>query len=192
VGDVKQSIYRFRLANPYIFQHYATSWRDGTGQAIPLVDNFRSRERILEFINSLFALVMRPDLGGVTYDESAQLRFGAAAERRELSVAASPKPCVELHLRVKRAEPDAESGEEADEGLAEVLELEETDKEARLVALRLRELRGQQHPIWDEGRFRPVEWGDIAILLRSPANKAESYAKEFSRLKVPLLVHRGG
>src|SRR5256885_16385689 len=41
-SDVKQSIYRFRLANPYIFQKYASIWRDGLGQAVPLVDNFRS------------------------------------------------------------------------------------------------------------------------------------------------------
>ena len=70
------------------------------------------------------------------------------------------------------------------------MELEEAEKEARLVALRLRELKARKHPVWDEeaGRFRPVAWSDMAVLLRSPANKAESYAKEFSRLNVPLLV----
>ena len=72
--------------------------------------------------------------------------------------------------------------------------MEEADKEARLIALRLRELKARQQPIWDEGakQFRPVEWSDMAVLLRSPANKAESYAKEFSRLNVPLLVERRG
>jgi len=57
------------LANPYIFQKYASTWRDGLGQAIPLVDNFRSCETILHFINSLFARVMHPQAGGVRYDE---------------------------------------------------------------------------------------------------------------------------
>ena len=192
VGDVKQSIYRFRLANPYIFQHYATTWREGLGQAIPLVDNFRSREGLLNFVNSFFARVMRPELGGMPYDETAQLKFGARAERHVLSAAACPEPCVELHLRLKKAAVDP--GAETVEELAEVLELEETDKEARLVALRLRELKAQQHPVWDETteRFRPVEWSDMALLLRSPANKAERYAKEFSRLNIPLLVQRTG
>ena len=63
VGDVKQSIYRFRLANPYIFQGYVDTWHDSRGQVIPLVDNFRSREGLLRFINSLFGLLMRRELG---------------------------------------------------------------------------------------------------------------------------------
>ena len=101
VGDVKQSIYRFRLADPHIFQGYVETWRDGRGRAIPLADNFRSREGILSFVNSLFGLLMRREMGGVPYDEQARLRFGAAKERRALSVAADPSPCVELHLRIK-------------------------------------------------------------------------------------------
>ena len=72
--------------------------------------------------------------------------------------------------------------------------MEEADKEARLVALRLKELKAQQYAIWDQEleKLRPVEWRDMAILLRSPASKSESYAKEFTRLSVPLLVARGG
>ena len=70
----------------------------------------------------------------------------------------------------------------------------EAEKEARLVALLLRDLRRAAHAIWDEhaGSFRPVDWGDMAILLRSPAGKAESYAKEFARLNIPLQVQRRG
>jgi ATP-dependent helicase/nuclease subunit A len=194
VGDVKQSIYRFRQANPYIFQGYVHKWGDGSGKVIPLVENFRSREGVLDFVNSLFGALMHRELGGVAYDELARLRFGAAAERRALSTAPNCPRCVELHLRLK-SDRGAEHGEEKPpEALEELLELEETDKDARLVALRLRELRAQQHPVWDEqaGEFRPVDWRDMAVLLRSPVNKAESYAKEFSRLDVPLQVARGG
>src|SRR5205814_437576 len=82
VGDVKQSIYRFRLANPHIFQSYAANWQNGLGQTIPLNENFRSREGLLNFINSLFTRLMCPELGGVGYEAQAQLRFGAAGERR--------------------------------------------------------------------------------------------------------------
>jgi ATP-dependent helicase/nuclease subunit A len=274
VGDVKQSIYRFRLADPHIFQAYSESWRHGNGTAISLTDNFRSREGILGLINSVFATVMRWEVGGIDYDESSKLRFGAPAARGHLAapaehgrlgasaepasaaqghpaasaepasaaqghpaasadhghpgasagrghlgagalpegagaspgLAGSSEPCVEVHLRTKgsrkvaeAAEPDSEvapshSAGLAPTALAQVLELAESDKEARLIALRLCELKAKQFPVWDEelGAFRPVEWKDIAVLLRSPSNKSESYAKEFSRLNVPLLVERSG
>jgi len=194
VGDVKQSIYRFRLANPRIFQKYAQTWRDGAGTTIPLVENFRSREGVVNFINSIFPLVMRYEIGGVAYDEEAKLRFGAPAERVPLSIAAHPAPRVELHLRIKKTENGSDSQKDINESMAEISDLQETDKEARLVALRLRELKTQGHQIWDDAlkQFRAAEWSDMAILLRSPSSKAESYAKEFARLEVPLQVARGG
>ena len=194
VGDVKQSIYRFRLADPYIFQAYVKTWGNGQGKAISLVENFRSREAVLGFINSLFTVIMQPEIGGVHYDKRAQLQFGAPEERGNFGIAGGSAPCVELHLRLKGGPNNHETDEENAEALATVAEMEEADKEARLVALRLRELKAQGHQIWDQDKkiFRAVEWSDMAILLRAPSNKAESYAKEFSRLNVPLLVERGG
>ncbi len=194
VGDVKQSIYRFRLANPYIFKNYADLWRDDQGQVISLADNFRSREQILQFVNSFFGTVMRPDAGGLQYDEQARLRFGAPQERRALSLAGSSAPCVELHLRIKGDPNHPEGDEDAVETQVNALNLLEVEKEARLVALRLRELKADACPVWDEPakQFRPVDWRDMAVLLRSPANKSESYAKEFSRLNIPLQVSRPG
>jgi ATP-dependent helicase/nuclease subunit A len=195
VGDVKQSIYRFRLADPRIFQEYADAWRkkDGAGQSIPLVDNFRSREGILQFVNSVFSTVMRRNLGGVDYSEEAKLQFGAPQERAALSTL-SGEPCVELRLRKKNSNTHPEPEQENPQTMVWLDEMEEAGKDARLVALRLCELRTQGHPVWDEQAktFRPVEWRDMAVLLRSPGNKAESYAKEFSRLNVPLVVSRGG
>jgi ATP-dependent helicase/nuclease subunit A len=204
VGDVKQSIYRFRLANPRIFQDYAREWRNdatreagrsATGATIPLVENFRSREGILNFVNSFFPLVMRSEIGGVAYNEEAKLRFGAPVERGAFSAASNAAPRVELHVRIKKnVERNDEPETDADETLEEISELHEVDKEARLIALRLRELKQQGHPIWDEEikQLRAAKWGDMAILLRSPTSKAESYAKEFARLEVPLQVARGG
>jgi ATP-dependent helicase/nuclease subunit A len=193
VGDVKQSIYRFRLADPRIFQGYADNWHAPLGASIPLVDNFRSREAILAFLNSFFSAVISREIGGVSYDERARLRFGAPTERQPLSLASSPEPCVELHLRLRGA-PAQPEFEEIMEALPRIAELGDTEKEARLVALRLAELKAARHPVWDDRvkGFRPVEWSDMAILLRSPAQKTESYAKEFSDLNVPLLVARGG
>ncbi|HXG48042.1 MAG TPA: UvrD-helicase domain-containing protein, partial [Methylomirabilota bacterium] len=73
VGDVKQSIYRFRQAAPHIFQGYAERWRQQPeAQVIALCDNFRSAEPILRFLNAFFAGHFRPEAGGVTYDEQAR------------------------------------------------------------------------------------------------------------------------
>jgi ATP-dependent exoDNAse (exonuclease V) beta subunit len=88
VGDVKQSIYRFRLADPKIFRDYAQSWRGQNGQTIHLAENFRSREGLLNFVNSVFEPLMRPEIGGVGYDAEARLQFGAPKDRAELSAAA--------------------------------------------------------------------------------------------------------
>jgi ATP-dependent helicase/nuclease subunit A len=189
VGDVKQSIYRFRLAEPRIFQNYAELWR-GNARVIALRDNFRSNPGILSFVNSLFSLVMRRPTGGVEYDAEAALVFGHANHATAPSPPA-PEPAVELHLLLKpsRSAPEPEGG-----GAGGDDDLEDAAKEARLVGLRLAELRRAGRPVWDratESR-RPMEWRDVAVLLRSPANKAESYAKEFSRLGIPLEVARGG
>jgi ATP-dependent helicase/nuclease subunit A len=195
VGDIKQSIYRFRLADPRIFQNYINTWRGAAGQAIPLVDNFRSREGVLDFVNSLFGALMRREMGGVPYDETAKLRFGDPEHRSELSRAENPAPCVELHLRLKGAAENAASDDdsEASPGRTELTSLDEAGKEARIAALRLAAMKADGHLVWDESRkcMRPVEWRDMAVLLRSPSGKAECFAREFTRLGVPLIVARG-
>ncbi len=196
VGDIKQSIYRFRLANPRIFQHYEETWRNSQdGQVVSLTDNFRSRERLLNFINPLFAELMRASVGGVEYDAEAALKFGAPEQRGQLSTATDPSPRVEVHLRVNGGdtkEPEDEMS--ADAAIADLAEQTGAEREARDVARRLRELRAEQHQVWDERSrtFRDLQWSDIVILLRSPANQAEAYAKEFHRQGVPLQVARGG
>ena len=190
VGDVKQSIYGFRLADPRIFQDYMENWGGGQGATIPLVDNFRSREAILGFVNSVFGALMQQETGGVLYDERARLRFGDAEHRVALSLTRDPAPRVELCLRLR----GSDASDETSRAGIELMNLEEAGKEARLVAMRLRELKMYGHPVWDEnlGAMRPVQWGDMAVLLRSPAGKAESFAREFTRAGVPLVVARSG
>lgn len=192
VGDVKQSIYRFRLANPSIFQVYARTWRGEQGTAVPLKENFRSREGILTFANSLFSLLMRPEAGGVTYDAEAHLEAGTPCKFGNAPAGAEPVP-VELHLRLKTDAGHEEHANDNEE-LSDQRELEEADKEARVVAARLKDLHASRYPVWDDAAdaFRPVEWRDMAILLRAPSGKAESYAKVFGSLGLPLLVARGG
>jgi len=199
VGDVKQSIYRFRLANPHIFQNYQHTWAQGQThhQVLPLTENFRSREGVIDFVNSVFGLLMQPSLGGLHYDETAALQFGAREARAALSrlgdeatpktgAWAEPSPRTELHLLV-----EDKSAESADEEWADLLT---TEREARIVAHRLRELHDGAHPIWDknENAFRPVKWSDMAILLRNASGRAESFARACHEAGVPLIAKRSG
>jgi ATP-dependent helicase/nuclease subunit A len=219
VGDVKQSIYRFRLANPHIFQNYEAAWRphevpspgltatlspsdgerDGvrgasasSGLALSLTENFRSRQAILDFVNPLFATLMRADIGGVNYEP---LEFGAPQSRDAL---ANTAPRVEFHLIAKSTsatsaepEPDSSEEEETDSAPPDLLGIE---REARLISQRFQKLYEDKHQIWDKeiNDFRAVKWSDMAVLLRSPSGRAEAFAKEFSRAGIPLNAARAG
>jgi ATP-dependent helicase/nuclease subunit A len=192
VGDVKQSIYRFRLADPKIFRDYAHDWRGENGRVIPLAENFRSREPLLDFANSVFSLLMREEIGGVAYDDDAKLKSGKRPGETPGGDAhpASKEPRVELLLRLKPGRDLAAADDEP-------ADLADADREARLVALHLKKLvteKHEKHEIWDdeEEKFRAVEWRDVAVLLRSPSGKAEIFAKQFELAGVPLTVTRGG
>ena len=211
VGDIKQSIYRFRLADPRIFLRYQRQWETQSGASVlVLSENFRSQAGILDFVNAVFAALMRPELGGLLYDEKARLRSGLGAGisstgyspggtpgdatgtvalPRKLSVATTnpAAPCVELLLRCTgRAGVDDSGGETADGE-----QLSGTAFEARLVGRRLLELKEQ--PVSLPGKpSRSAEWADMVILLRAPRNKVEAYVKEFARLGIPLEAARGG
>ena len=201
VGDIKQSIYRFRQAAPEIFQAYAARCRSGeeTGEMIALSDNFRSHEAVLNFVNPFFAALMRREIGGVEFDEAAQLRFGDREGRVALSLAGEPtrepangndglaRPRVEINLALKERSDENSEDEE-------LVEISDSEREARLVGERLLELHSSDYAIWDaESRqCRPLTWSDIVILLRSPRHKVESFAKEFARLGIPLQARRSG
>lgn len=185
VGDVKQSIYGFRLADPRIFSKYHETWQDEpNAQVIPLTENFRSHEAILHFVNAFFDGLMRKETGGVDYDLHARLLFGDAARRAHLSSGAAASPPVELHLRcLGREGENAETPEAASDA----------EKEARLVGRRLLELKNQRAFIFDRaGQQKEIAWSDMVVLLRSPRNKVETYVKEFGQLGIPLAATRGG
>ncbi|MFM2294724.1 MAG: helicase-exonuclease AddAB subunit AddA, partial [Verrucomicrobiota bacterium] len=184
VGDVKQSIYRFRLADPRIFQHYEKSWP----QCLPLAENFRSREALLHFINSLFRTVMRPVLGGLHYDANAELQFGNAAGRAALALASETTARTELHVITK------DFDREAEEANGDIADLQTTEREARLIAHRFAELKKSGYQVWSktEKKFLPVEFRDMVVLLRGVSGRAEIFAKEFHRAGVPLHAARAG
>lgn len=198
VGDVKQSIYRFRLADPAIFRDYAKDPESWKARVIALRENFRSREGLLAFVNSIFEPLMCEGIGGVPYDERAKLEFAVPDKRGVLSVKQNPGPRVEMLLREKKrgrsADTDALAGEDVPG------DLQESELEALMVAKRLREMKESGHQVWDAslrspaqaGGFRPAKWSDFAVLLRSPGSKREIYAKQFANAGVPLHVERSG
>ena len=225
VGDVKQSIYRFRLANPRIFQGYAAAWRAATenAQVVSLSDNFRSHEAILDFVNAVFTELMNSAVGGVAYDEAARLRFGAPGERPAMAIGGRGVERQKTEGRRQKAEVGKGEGSEGNNPLmharvelwlrlidkedavvpsepegataegVEPAELSRAEHEARLVAVRLRELKTEGMQVWDAklGQHRPVEWRDMVVLVRAPRNKVEVFAKEFARQNLPLEAERG-
>jgi ATP-dependent helicase/nuclease subunit A len=194
VGDVKQSIYRFRRAAPHIFQNYYRQWQAGSPheRVIPLTDNFRSHESILECVNAVFGDLMRAGMGGVNFDRDAALHFGNRAGRSHFAAAATSDPSpprVELCLRWTSKADHAANSE--DDPLAELKDLE---KEARFVALRLRRLHDEKFQVWHrETRcFKNMEWRNAVVLLRSIRSQTDTYARAFASLGIPLECQREG
>lgn len=193
VGDIKQSIYRFRLADPRIFQAFAHAWSVGnssaetadkqirSGRVLPLTANFRSHEAILEFVNSVFTPLFHESLGGVVYDQAAALHFGAPEKRRPMSLDGTPR--VEVHLRLESTATE----EDEDAGETDSPE-DRTEVEAGLVIARLLELYETKTLVWDgnAGALRPMRWGDVVVLLRSPGPRGSAYARKFADAGIPM------
>jgi len=196
VGDVKQSIYRFRLADPKIFGRYHAAWSEAeaNGRSLLLSDNFRSREGILKFVNGFLSTLMRPNVGGVAYEDGTHLIFASANERQLLAHKAVD-PRVELHVFSTSNDGVTESESENNgAGSTELLDLDSVEREARLIAQRFKQLHDSGHEIWDrkEGLLRHVRWSDMTVLMRSPKARVETFAKEFHRAGVPLRASRAG
>lgn len=174
VGDVKQSIYRFRLARPELFMEkyetYAAEEEDASAvcQKVELHKNFRSREEVLHFTNEIFYGIMKKDLGKIEYDASAALYPGASYEACRAMEA-------ELIL--------ADSG---DEMLKEAQMSDPVRLEAELTAARIRRLlRTQQVTDKKTGRLRPANYSDIVILLRSFSHCADTFLEVLEQKKIP-------
>lgn len=162
VGDVKQSIYRFRLARPELFmdKYHRFSTEESSQQRIDLHRNFRSRREVVEAVNDIFYPLMEKDLGNVAYDAEAALYAGAVYPDYENADCCKP----ELLLV-----PSQESG------------MERREQEAAAVAGRIRELVETQE-------IPGIMYKDIVLLLRSMSGWAETYQKVFEQEGIPLIV----
>ena len=164
VGDVKQSIYRFRQARPEIFmEKYGRYGDTGAERRIILHRNFRSRHEVTDMVNYVFSRIMKRDLGGIAYDAGAALYPGGAYP-------AYAEAASELLLL-------------AADGASE---LSRVEQEAALVAGRIRRLLAC-HQVTDaeSGLMRPVRYGDIAILLRTNAGWDETLQRVLKQQGIP-------
>ncbi len=181
VGDVKQSIYRFRHAEPTLFMGKYDAYRRGEGgRLIVLNQNFRSRTTILEYTNQVFSRVMRGGDSEIVYDRAARLYPGAKFPGED-------EP-VELHLIDKAGqETEAES-----EAAALLAEMKDAEAEALLVARRMAELHGT--PIWDgkKGEWRPLQWRDFVILTRQARDVAQQMMTVLRREGIPAYADVSG
>ena len=145
VGDVKQSIYRFRLSRPELFMEKFNTYsiEESQKQRIDLHKNFRSRREVLDSTNFVFEQIMTKELGEITYDEKAALYVGADYEE---------KPGMETEvLLVNTAEDFSEQ--------TEVREASDRELEARAIAARIKQLVGV-HPVFDQKK-RGISSGKI-------------------------------
>ena len=172
VGDVKQSIYRFRLADPTIFMGKYRQFADaadaeeGQPRRMVLSRNFRSRGEVLEATNFVFSDIMSQEMGEMDYTDQEKLYFGAAyytpAAGRE----------TELHVVSVEDTPDQA--------------LDRTEAEARFTARRIRQLLDEKFPVQaGEGAMRPVRPEDIVILMRSPLSRMQTFTRALAREGIP-------
>lgn len=173
VGDVKQSIYRFRLARPELFMEKFDTYEttDAPCQRIDLHKNFRSRDTVLTFTNDIFYRIMKRNLGGVDYTDEAALYCGADYPAGEKEDAFDS----EILLTTTQ---------ELEEGTKQQISKQEL--EAKLIADRIRKMVDKEEVVDEEtGEFRKVRYGDIVILLRSLSEWADLFAEVLNANGIP-------
>lgn len=175
VGDVKQSIYRFRLARPELFMDkYASfSTEESLQQRIDLHMNFRSRAQVLDFCNDIFYKIMSPDLGRVAYDRDAALYYGAK----------------NYDENAKGFKPELLLLDEKDELLSETKNLTKGQMEAHMIATRIADMK-QHMQVTDKesGQLRPLRYSDIVILLRSLKDYGTDFVQVLQGAGIPAYV----
>ncbi len=173
VGDVKQSIYQFRLARPQIFMEkfdtYEKEVHDAVKlQRIDLAKNYRSRKEVVDCVNYLFYRIMGRDLGSVAYDKDSALYLGASFTDKEQGIADTAELCL------LEKEEDSNNAKE---------------QEARMIALKIKELL-KDYYVTDEstGELRKASYRDIVILLRKTKEWDEVFKTVFESEGIPAYI----
>ena len=206
VGDVKQSIYRFRLARPELFMDkYETYSRErGPRQMIELQQNFRSRESVLTSVNDVFYQIMTKNLGGITYTPETALYPGAKFEEVSGKTVLDPEADAGKSGSREAAPVSLKAGTPTelllvDTGADTLRQLDEDsldytakELEARLIAGRIRQLVSEDQGIlvWDKSRggYRRARYGDMVILLRSMSGWSEVFVNVLMNEGIPAFA----
>ena len=172
VGDIKQSIYRFRNANPYIFKNKYDSYRDtDAGMKIDLLQNFRSRREVLEDINLLFDLFMDDEIGGADYKASHRMIFGNKTYENEGHTEQN------YHMKLLTYEYDRKN------------KITKDEEEAFIIGNDIKEKMANHYQVFDKDEkvLRDIEYKDFVILLDRSKN-FDLYKKIFEYLGIPLTI----
>ncbi|SFR56468.1 helicase-exonuclease AddAB subunit AddA [Anaeromicropila populeti] len=183
VGDVKQSIYKFRLAKPELFMEKLRAYKleeaeNGPGLRIDLDKNFRSRDIVLDFVNFIFQQMMQKKMGEVEYDRAAELKPGADYPETGENYASQ----VEILFLVPEEKEAA--GEEGEEQAEET----ERELEARIVAKKIKTMM-QMQKVYDKelGSYREMKFSDIVILLRTISGWSEEFTNILMAEGIPAV-----
>ena len=189
VGDVKQSIYKFRQAMPELFIGKYKTYKNKVDKTtdddlkIQLFKNFRSRENVLYFTNLIFQDIMSDNLGDIEYNEDEYLNLGAdyPEEKQNLKTEIDIIDLSDEDIELEFEKDDEEKIEDEDR-------IENVELEARFVANKIKELVDDKFKVWDrkEEKYRDVKYKDIVILLRSTSSPAPVYEQELLNLEIPV------
>ena len=199
VGDVKQSIYKFRMARPEIFMEKYASYttEDSTSQKIDLHKNFRSRGEVLDAANFVFRQIMAKSLGGIDYDDQSALYVGASfpvpegmMEKEEEETApqennpAIPKKNYDYTTELMLVDLADDDGYRKD--------IDPKEAEAKAIAARIRQLTDPRDglQIWDghKKKYRTARYGDIVILLRTFSGWADTFVNVLLNAGIPAFA----
>ena len=183
VGDLKQSIYKFRNAVPQLFSEKYDSYakEENSGELIKLFKNFRSRDEVVNAINFIFKRIMSREIGDIEYDEEEYLVRGAEYPEVDDKKALE----TELHMICRDGEiPEGFDGEIEDDKVV---------LEARVAASRICEIIKTKHLIYDKKKeyLRPAEYRDIVILMRNTGSTAPVFEKVLSEWGIPVYTDVG-
>lgn len=189
VGDVKQSIYKFRLARPELFlEKYDTYQETGDLCRIDLAKNFRSRIQVVDAVNGVFSRIMSREIGGIAYDDKGALYPGAVYPAQE-----DPAYGSELLLIRKPEKGEREEsgiGEQHAEGAGVLVDYDNVRQlEALAIAARIKQLKGSLQVMEKStGELRPVRYSDMVILLRTTSGWDEEFKKILEQQGIPVYI----
>lgn len=190
VGDVKQSIYKFRQAMPELFLNKYKTYKlkkektEADDLKIQLFKNFRSRKNILDTTNIIFQEIMSKDLGDVDYNEDEYLNLGANYEEPQLE---NIDFAGKTEINIINLEDTTKDVQEDEEDNVKTERIENSILEARYVAKKINELVNSNYYVLDKKEgYRKVTYKDIVVLLRSTTELSPIYEKEISDLGMPV------